>query len=90
MKNLRRYIPLTQGKHAIVDAADAGWLSQRKWYAQKNGNHWYAMAFDPALGKKTHMGRRIMGLHNPHDKRRVRHLNGDSLDYRRENLRVVA
>ena len=28
-----RYIPLTRGLHAIVDADDYEWLSQYKWYA---------------------------------------------------------
>lgn len=31
-------IPLSQGKFAIVDDEDFGWLSQWKWYVSKDGN----------------------------------------------------
>ena len=35
---LYRLIPLTQGKYALVDAADYDWLSQWRWGANWNGD----------------------------------------------------
>lgn len=37
-----RHLSLTQGKFAIVDAADFEWLSQWKWCAAKSNGYWYA------------------------------------------------
>src|SRR5580700_7672241 len=36
------YIPLTQGKWALVDAHNFHWLSQWNWHADLNRNRWYA------------------------------------------------
>lgn len=38
-----RTIPLTGGKHAIVDDADFERLSQWKWYACRRRNNYYAL-----------------------------------------------
>jgi len=47
-----RFIPLTQGKVAIVDAADFEWLNQWKWCASLCDGSWYAMRKDYALGRR--------------------------------------
>lgn len=80
-------IRLTQGKVAIVDDADYGWLSQWKWYANQNNNHWYVgrhYSFDGKHGS-IHMHRVIM---SPPLGLQVDHINNDGLDNRRDNLRI--
>lgn len=78
-----RYIALTQGKYAIVDAADYAWLNQWKWCAARSGNRWYA--YRKHHGKTMHMHKLIM---NPPPGMVVDHINGNSLDNRRVNLRI--
>lgn len=82
-----REIALTKGYVAIVDAADFDWLNQWKWHAMKCGRHIYA--------RRTHW----TGTHSRHVVYMHRlildvepgmvgdHINGDTLDCRRENLR---
>ncbi len=81
-----RYIPLTRGLHAIVDAADYDWLSQYKWYAGKptRAGKIYARRALPG-GGDMFMHRMIM---QPPKDKVVDHLNGNSLDNRRCNLLV--
>jgi len=79
-----RYIPLTQGQNAIVDAEDFEWLSQWNWYAQWNPetNSFYARrGFKPPI----HMSHAI--LHCIGHKQPVDHENHDTLDNRKRNLR---
>lgn len=42
-----RYIPLTQGKRAIVDNDDFERIAQYKWYAHKERNLYYARRNGP-------------------------------------------
>src|SRR5882762_4759564 len=87
-----RLIPLTQGQNAIVDAADYEWLSKWHWYA-----HWcptthsfYAGTNIPVDGGywTVKMHRLILQLARG-DRREGDHKNGDTLDYRRNNLRIA-
>ena len=78
-----RYIALTQGKYAIVDAADYEWLNQWKWCAARTGNLWYA--YRKHHGKTIRMHQLIM---KPPKGKVVDHINGNGLDNRRANLRV--
>lgn len=79
-------IPLTQGKFAVVDDDDYAWLSQWSWTAVKprKSRSWYAHMQDGRRTRALH--RVIMG--DPAGAE-VDHVNGDGLDNRRENLRVV-
>ena len=76
-------IPLTQGKVAIVDDEDYERLSQRKWHYHQTG---YAVR--TSQGNKTiRMHREIMGAKADQE---VDHHNHDTLDNRRENLRLCS
>jgi hypothetical protein len=82
-----RYIPLTRGKFAIVDAADYEWLSKHKWFA--NGNErtgFYAARWLPNH-KMLLMHRAIM---DPPKGMIVDHINGNPLNDRRSNLRICS
>jgi hypothetical protein len=86
---LGRFIPLTQGKHAIVDAEDYKRINQWKWYALKNGNNFYAVR---NIGKHPHqimirMHREVLGL-KLNDGKQADHRDGNGLDNRRFNLRL--
>lgn len=81
-------IPLTQGKVAIVDAADYEWLSQWQWYARYNGR-WYAMRHTPRVNGVQHtvlMHREILDAPDGMD---VDHRDSDGLNNSRTNLRLA-
>ena len=82
-------IPLTQGRVAIVDAADAYGVAAVRWYAQQNvtryngrvyKGRWYACR--GGGGKLALMHRELCA--SPDE---VDHINGNGLDNRRANLR---
>jgi hypothetical protein len=79
-----RYVPLTRGMHAIVDAWNYDWLNQHKWCVQvaRYGNTHYATRRDK--GRKILMHREIM---KPPQGMVVDHINRNGLDNRESNLR---
>lgn len=81
-----RLIPLTQGKHAIVDEDDYSLLNQRKWHAitTDNGGSFYAVGWHE--GRKIRMHRFLLGA-KPSEI--VDHVNGNGLDNRRANIRIT-
>lgn len=89
-----REIPLTQGQVAIVDATDYEWLMRWKWTAHcdrtKNKSRFYAIRLTRIGGKQFRVGmhREILGLGHG-DKRQSDHINLNTLDNRRANLRIA-
>jgi hypothetical protein len=79
-----RYIPLTKGKFAIVDAEDYEWLSKHKWYAQarSDGKGFYAVR--NSHDHTVQMHREIMQTPKGMV---VDHRNGNGADNRRGNMR---
>lgn len=80
-----RYISLTQGKHAIVDAADYPELSRYRWCISPTAGGGQAYAYRRHKGHPVYMHRQIM---KPPPGMVVDHINGNSLDNRRCNLRI--
>jgi len=76
-------IKLTSGKVTLVDDEDYGWLSEYRWWL----NSGYAMRnrIEKGVSKTIHMSRVIM---NAPDDMFVDHINRNTLDNRRENLRI--
>jgi hypothetical protein len=80
-----QHIPLTRGYAALVDDSDYDLVRQSKWLYVGSG---YAGRFVTIDGKK-----KLLYLHrfllNAQPDQRIDHINGDRLDCRRENLRLV-
>ncbi|MCK5610847.1 HNH endonuclease [Candidatus Pacearchaeota archaeon] len=80
-------IPLTQGKHALIDESDREIVEKRTWFAVKHINNFYASTNIKKGGRLTtiYMHRFITG---DIEGMQVDHLNRDGLDNRRGNLRI--
>lgn len=89
-----RLIPLSQGQFAKVSPEDYEWLNQWKWNARwaQNTKSFYALRH---LSSKEHRGRPSVYMHRlilgleRFDKRHGDHINLDTLDNRRSNLRIA-
>jgi hypothetical protein len=80
------YIPLTRNLHAIVDAEDYEWLNQYKWHANPtNGSGTIYAARN--VGRSSELMHRM--IMRPPRGMVVDHINGNGLDNRRCNLRIV-
>ncbi len=76
-----KYIQLTNGMRAKVDDCDYEWASKQSWYYHKSGpKHGYARGSKD--GKKVYLHRLICNSESLVD-----HINNDTLDNRRKNLR---
>lgn len=76
-------VPLNRGGPALVDAADAALVSGGKWHLTRKG-----YAARRIAGRVVFMHRLILGAAVT-EGRVTDHVNGDRLDNRRANLRVV-
>lgn len=82
-------IPLTKGFNALVDDEDFHELSKYKWFSRYGGRkEKFCYAIRHIVGATC--GQLTMHDHlmRPPTGFRVDHRNGDSLDYRRHNLRI--
>ena len=79
-------IPLTKGKHAIVDPDDYFRLSKRKWFAVQGRSTFYAAHWIYRGGKRRELYMHREVLRVACDKV-VDHINHNGLDNRKANLR---
>lgn len=84
-------IPLTQGKVALVDDEDYSELSKHRWYANKFRNTYYAVRNLPTNLESHKNMSQLMHIAIVGTPRGMQtdHINGNGLDNRRCNLRVV-
>jgi AP2 domain. len=81
-------VPLGHGVYAIIDAEDAPIVVQHRWGKLKVGNKYYAVSWSHDADRKTVNTLLHRLLMNPPEGMDVDHRNGDSLDCRRENMRI--
>ncbi len=85
-----RLIPLTKRKFAIVDPPDFLWLNNFNWHVVENNGYFYAcrrVSVEEVYPSKTiQMNREIL---NAPPGLLVDHINHDTLDNRRCNLRLA-
>lgn len=80
-----RHIPLSQGKFAIIDEADFPEISSYKWYFHQGRAVRKPKTIDKKRTGFIWMHREIA---KPDDDKVIDHINGNTLDNRRENLRI--
>lgn len=73
-------IPLTRGRHAVIDTDDLPLVLGRAWQAKRRRGTWYAQSSGREAMHRVIMG---FGPGDPH----VDHIDGDGLNNRRSNLR---
>lgn len=77
-------IQLSKGLFAIVDDEDFERISRFKWSATKSDGKWYARRNHS--GSTVYLHRFILGITT---RQYIDHINGNSLDNRRANLRIA-
>ena len=82
-------IALTQNKIALIDNEDYELVSQYKWFAHKFKDKFYADA-NLKKGNKYKTIRMHRVIMNAPEGMEVDHINGDTLDNRKKNLRVCS
>lgn len=83
-------IPLTQGYFALVDNEEESMLKRHKWCVSVKATGVYAVrrvTVSPKKHRMVYMHRLLIGLKYG-DKKQADHINGDTLDNRKCNLRV--
>ena len=77
---------LTKNKVAFVDDEDYKWLSEWVWCAKESGgNKFYAVRRKSIQGFHVYMHKEIMKANKNQN---VDHINGNTLDNRKDNLRI--
>jgi hypothetical protein len=88
-------IPLTRGLVALVDDEDFEKLNEHKWYAHYGKGTWYgARHAYSGTGENEHKRRVVELMHRvilkPPSDMECDHINGNGLDNRKANLRIVS
>jgi hypothetical protein len=83
---MTKEIPLTRGMVALVDDADFDWLNQWKWCATAGGYAMRRINITRTIGEYIYMHRLIAGAG---EGVYADHINHDTLDNRRCNLRIA-
>lgn len=78
-------LPLTRGLVAILDDVDYGHVAVFSWQAAKRGPRFYAMRIEYPSRRAILLHRALLDAPRGLE---VDHRNGNSLDNRRENLRL--
>ena len=82
-------IPLTQGKTALIDVEDYELVSQYKWHTKEDDDRLYALhTINLSNGRVTGISMHRLIL-NAKNGEKVDHINGNGLNNRRCNLRIV-
>jgi hypothetical protein len=83
-------IELSKGKKTIVDDEDFQHLNKFKWYVNQNrkDGDYYAIRDDYNDGRKIRIAIHRLIMNAPKGML-VDHINGDTLDNRKSNLRIV-
>lgn len=80
-------IKLTRGKVAIIDEGDMQLVAPYRLSTQQGGKKMlYAAGRKKGDKKKTLLSTILLGFQHGHE---IDHVNGDTLDYRRSNLRIA-
>ena len=99
LKSIGKYIPLTQGKYAIVDQEDYESLKKYNWYYANMRNYEYALRHckkkessirGSNIGRIIFMHREIMNVSDKGKSVYVDHQNHKGLDNRKSNLKVCS
>jgi hypothetical protein len=88
-KIMVKKISLTQNKFAIVDNEDFELLNQFRWHAIKSKYTFYAQRDTKVNEKRIHIKMHHCIIGKPPKGKVIDHINGNGLDNRVENLRIV-
>lgn len=81
-------IQLTKGLVTLIDDGDFDTVSKKKWWAEMAGNKHYASAYISKEIRRVRLHRFLLGITDP--KIYVDHIDGDTLNNQRSNLRLCA
>lgn len=81
------FIPLTQGKVAVIDFEDFEKVRSFKWYAERGRNTWYARGRNSASSPRTVAMHNVLLSEACHP---IDHIDGDGLNNTRANLRPAS
>ncbi len=86
-----QWIPLTQGKFALIDKEDTDKVVKHSWSALKSrdGKTWYARSWHKRVGSKTKLALHRLVMNVDDSDILVDHVDLDGLNCRKDNLRIV-